>query len=176
MPRLVPLALLLAVGCSSHYPHVFYPAPLEVEQGIEGNPQAQARALVSILGIRRPDKKLGRTAQVEVRLRLENLGATPLELVADSLTLVAADLRAFDGALLRPEPDPIPQDGVRVYDLLFPFPSGEGPDDYDLKGINLGWSVDFGGQRVKTGVTFERAYQGSSDPRVSFGFGFYGTG
>jgi hypothetical protein len=175
MRRTALLAALLCSACSSYYNHVFYPAPLEVQQEVQGDSTSQARALVSVVGIRKPDSKAGTGVQFEVRLRIENVGASAVQLVADSLSLVAADLRSFEPPSIEPEPAWIAQGEVAVYDIVFPFPAGTTPKDYDLKGINLGWSVDFGEQRVKTGVTFERAWSGGGEPHVSMGFGYYRT-
>ena len=167
------LALVLLTGCATYYDHRFAPAPIEVELFVgERQPEAQARALVTVLGIRRPAD--GRGALVEARLRIENIGSTPVALVPDTLSLVAADLRELGTPSVAPWPEPIAQGSSGLYDIDFELKAGRTPGDYDLQGLNLKFEVDFGDQRVQTGITFERtslAYP--SDPRVSFGFGYY---
>jgi len=168
------LALSLATfapGCASHYSHRFAPAPVEVDLFVDGDADAQARGLVTVKGIRRPDD--GKNAVVEARLRIENLGSKPALLVTESLSLVSADLRDMGKARVAPSPEPIERGAVGVYDVEFELPSGKDLDDYDLAGVNFKWEVDFGDQRLLTGLTFERVYGPARDPQVSFGFGYF---
>lgn len=168
------LLLALLPACSSYYGHRFAPAPVEVDLYVDGEPDSQARGLVTVNGIRRPHD--GRGAVVEARLRIENLGDNPAELVAESLTLVSADLREMGTARVAPAPAPIERGAVGLYDVQFELPAGRTPSDYDLDGLNLKWEVDFGGKRVLSGITFGRVFGTySDDPQVSFGFGYVHT-
>ena len=165
-------ALALTAGCSTYYEHRFAPAPVEVELAVDGEPQSQARALVTVHGIRRPAD--GRGAVVEARLRLENLGADPVELVAETLVLLSADLQEMGSARIEPRPEPIAQGGTGTYAIEFELPAGRTPQDYDLQGMNLKWEVDFGVRRVLTGITFERSFAArTSRSHVSLGVGYY---
>ena len=170
---LIALALLLAPACSTYYDHRFTPAPVDVDLSRDqADVDARARGLVTVVGIRKPDD--GRGAVVEVRLRVENLGAQPVELVPDSLVLVSADLREMGQATVVPDPAPIAQGEQGTYQVEFELPSGKTLRDYDLQGLNLKFEVDYGDQRVMHGITFDR-YGGlyPREPRVSFGFGYY---
>jgi hypothetical protein len=164
-------ATALAAGCASHYAHRFAPAPVEVDLFVDGDADAQARGLVTVKGIRRPDD--GHNATVEARLRIENLGSKPALLAAESLSLVSADLRDMGKARVTPAPQPIERGEIGVYDVEFELPEGRELDDYDLAGLNFKWEVDFGGERVLSGLTFERVHGAPRDPQVSFGFGYF---
>lgn len=171
----IALALLLTTGCSTYYDHRFTPAPVDVDLSLDqAGVDARARGLVTVVGIRKPDD--GRGAVVEVRLRVENLGSQPVELVADSLALVSADLREMGRPAVAPEPAPIGQGEQGTYQVEFELPDGKTPRDYDLQGLNLKFEVDYGDQRVMHGITFDRFGEPyPREPRVSFGFGaFYG--
>jgi hypothetical protein len=155
-PRALALLLFGLSSCSTYYDHTFLPAPLEVQVGVEGDPASQARTLLRVVGIRKPSKQTGRPAQVEVRLRIENLGENPALLDVDSVSLVTADLRTIGVPEMSPAPAPVPRGAFAVYDIVFRMPPGARPKDYDLAGLNIGYTIEFGEQRVTTGVTFER--------------------
>lgn len=163
--------LALTTGCSTYYDHRFAPAPVETDLYVDDEPDSRARGLLTVVGIRRPAD--GRGALVEARMRIENLGANPVALVPDTLSLVSADLQEMGRALVSPLPEPIAQGEHGTYLIDFELSEGRTPSDYDLQGLNLKFEVDFGGQRVLMGVTFDRTVLPySSDPRVSFGFGY----
>jgi len=178
---LVSTAALLVSCTSSWYGHRFVPAPIEVELSVEGEPTAQARALVSVRGIRRAVPKEQQPVQLEARMRIENLGESPVALEEEGLELVAADLQSFGRARVTPPPGaPIaPGDSV-VYDIVFPLPAGKDLKEFDLRGLNLKWVVSFDGRRTTTGITFERFvpprdyYGDPFYPRTHIGVGFVG--
>jgi len=169
------LAALLAAGCSTSrwYDYRFSPAPLEAQIETEADPQAQVRALVTVRGVSRgrdddPDA-------VEVRMRLENLGRVPARLVAESLSLVSADLDTFGPARVRPDAAaPIAPGASATYDLSFPLPAGREPKELNLRGLNLRWATSFEGREVTTGASFQhdvpvRVYR--EEPRFHLGVG-----
>jgi hypothetical protein len=172
---LAPLLALLA-GCRSTWYDVrFVPAPLEVRVTAEGEPQAQARALLSVRGIRRA--KDGQPAKVEMKLRVENMGASDVQLDPASLELLAADLVPFGEPRVFPPPEPIPPGSDAVYEIAFPVPGGRQVDDYDLRGLNLKWDLRFGDRAATTSVIFERFTTPYEYPRtqvgLGLGFGFH---
>ena len=173
MRTLLLLLPLLALGsCSTYYEHRFAPAPIDLDLSLGEQSDARARGLVTVRGIRRPAD--GRGAVVEALLRIENLGPTPVELVTETLSLVSADLRELGRPAVRPDPAPLGQGVSENYELEFELAPEASPRDYDLQGLNLKFEVDFGGQRVMHGITFDRSYQPhTNEPRVSFGFGFF---
>ena len=79
LPTGQQLAGLFLSSCSTFYDARFAPAPLEVrlEDSATG---LNGRVLATVAGVRRPSE--GAPAQVEVGLRLENLGNVPLQLDA----------------------------------------------------------------------------------------------
>ncbi len=164
-------AAVLMTGCATHYSHRFAPAPVEVELYPDDQPEARARGLVTIGGIRRPAD--GRGSVVEVRIRIENIGQVPVALLADSLRLVSADLRDLGAATVVPAPEPLAAGQNGVYDVGFELRAGRTPQDYDLQGMNLKFDVDFAGTAVMTGITFDRVLDSPDGrPRFSFGVGY----
>jgi hypothetical protein len=170
-------ALVLATGssCASSrwYEHTFVPAPLEVRVETEAVSGAQARVLITILGLERAGE--GHPDQALVRMRIENLGTTPVELAPGSLELVSADLVAFGAAVLAPDAiAPIAKDESASYDVAFPLPSGRQPYDLNLSGLNLRWTLIFAGHEVTTGASFQRVHWGwgYGEPQVHVGMGF----
>jgi len=168
--------MCLATACSvpRWYDYGFSPSPNEIEVPSPGDSNADLRVLVTILGIARgADKQPDR---VEVRMRMENMGATAAQLVPDSFSLYSADLQLFGPPIVVPsEPPPVPSGGSATFDIAFPLPDGRGPDDMNLRGLNMRWTVMFGDRRVTTGATFARTdWRAPYDdyPRVHVGVGF----
>ena len=169
-------ALVLLGSCESSpwYEHRFVPAPLEGEVSGPAGSGGEARALVTVLGIAKPEGALKDRAVV--RMRIENIGSSPAKLAADSLSLVSADLKPFGPPSVNvPEMKEIPPGGNDTVDVAFPMPEGKGPYDLDLSGLNLRFTVAFGDQKVTTGMTFQRvdwhSYYDSGYPRMNVGVG-----
>jgi hypothetical protein len=173
--RLCLASLGLAAACSSThwYDYSFSPAPLEIAVVTSADPNAQVRTLVSILGVARAGD--GEGDRIEVRMRLENLGTTPVQLHTDNLILCSADLQVFEKPKVFTAAIPVLAAGQSLsVDFAFPLAKDKHPADYNLRGLNLRWDVSFGEQRVTTGATFERSdwravYDDS--PRVHVGVG-----
>lgn len=169
---LFAVVALAAASCSTSrwYDARYQPAPLEVEVAATAVPGSQVRALVSVLGVARPDAKAGRKRQVEVRLRLENLGSVEAKVDADGFSLVSADLVSFEKALLAPNADrSVPAGETRTIDLAFAVPERE----LDWSGLNLRFTLSFADVRVTTGGTFSRAVYVPYEPvhwHVGFGY------
>lgn len=159
-PFSVLAVLLLATlgACqSAWYPHRFGPAPLDISLDSERVTEARGRALVTVLGIRRADSSAGTPERVEVRMRLENTGARTLAVVPESFELVSAALESFQPPSFSGLPSaPLAQGESATFEVYFPLPEGSTADRMGLAGLNLKWLVDFEGERVGTGVTFER--------------------
>ena len=97
-----------------------------------------------------------------------NIPATP------SAATAVMETAKRNSTSVTPTPEPIERGETGVYDVEFELPEGRELDDYDLAGLNFKWEVDFGGQRVLSGLTFERVYGATAhDPHVSFGFGYF---
>ena len=109
-------------------------------------------------------------------MRLENMGSTPAQLLTDSFSLYSADLQLFGSAMVVPaQAPPIPSGGSATFDIAFPLPDGRSPDDLNLRGLNMRWTVMFGDRRVTTGASFTRTdWRAPYDdyPRVHVGVGF----
>jgi hypothetical protein len=159
------------------YDYGFSPAPLEAEVATADDPAAELRVLVSILGIARGQD--GKADQVEVRMRLENLGTTPVKLLTDSFSLCSADLQLFGTPTVLPADVPILEASrSTVVDLAFPLPPEKHPTDMNLRGLNLRWTVSFGEHHVTTGASFTRSdWRAPYDdyPRVNAGMGIIST-
>lgn len=162
MNRILRASLVVSLGLvgacrSSWYSYSFAPAPLEVALDSPRAADAKGRALVTVLGIRRADEKAGTPARVEVRMRLENAGSRKLAVVADSFRMVSSSLENFAAPTFSALPtEPLARNESAVFEVAFPLPDGKGPEALGLAGLNLRWEVDFEGERVGTGITFER--------------------
>ena len=158
MPRslLVLLLLALSAGCSSTWHDVrFVPSPLEVGVTAAGEPRAEARALLSVRGVRRAVEE--RPAEVELQFRLENVGEVPLALDPDAFDLVTADLISFRPPQIDPAVElEVAPGAQQLWTLRFATPEGRTADDLDWSGLNLRFRVRFGERAVITGVTFDR--------------------
>ena len=73
-------------GCMSTYYDARF-TPQTTEAIASGTAGAQARSVVSIVGVRRKDRQTGAPPQVEFRMRVENLGKVPCTLEQHSLQL-----------------------------------------------------------------------------------------
>lgn len=171
----IALLLVLTASCSSsrYFGARYGPSPVETELSTSAVQGAQARALATVLGIVRP--KDGEAAHVEIRVRLENLGSTLVELDPASFGLVSADLETFGAPRLTPAgPASIAPGDAHSVDLAFALAPGKTHDDYDWSGLNLKFTVSFAGTRVTTGITFSRIeYVPAYEPRMHVGFGFW---
>lgn len=169
----VSLTALASCSTSRWYDYRFTPAPLEVQLQTSEDPNAEARGLVTVLGVARA--RDGEPDAVEMRLRLENLGTTPANLLEQSFRLVSADLQSFGPPEVRPPGDHRLQAGENVIvDVRFPLPKGKRPGDFNLSGLNSSWTVAFGERRITTSASFVRSDVGVYDPyypRTQFGIG-----
>jgi hypothetical protein len=159
--KVLAAALLTAAltGCTTFYDVYFVPAPLEVRIGDGEDPTGLARALLAVQGVRRPVAEQGQPARFELKLRFENIGATPLEIEPDSFELVSADLQPCGAAQLVQTIDhPLAAGEAIDLDLFVPLPAGKTIDDFDLRGLNLTWAVRFANRRIVTGVSFQRYF------------------
>lgn len=170
---LLPLVLLAA--CSSYYGYEYAPAPLEAEVRPRSDAEPAGRVLLTVRGVRKADD--GRPAEVELRIRVENLGAAPFSLDTDDLVLLTADLRPLDAPRIEPGPNPRVGPGeVVTLDLYFPFAPGDDPEELDMSGLNVRWTVRFDDHVTTSTSTFERWVPGRyGDPwyhsHFSFGVG-----
>lgn len=169
-----PLSFVLACialftsGCATWYDARFVPAPLEMRLSDSATPELEGRALISVVGVRRPDGQAGTPAQFELALRLENLGQLPFRIDTAAFELVTADLESLSGARLRPDPLPeLAPGGSAQLELVFPLPEGRKIGEYDLSGLNLRWALLYGERRMVMGASFQR------DLPLRYHWGYY---
>lgn len=173
-------ALALAAGCqSTYYGAQFLPATHEVPVIVPDVADAKARCLVSVRGVKRADTKAGTPEQVEVRMRIENLGQVPCTLEQHSMQLLTGDLEPFGAAQVTSSDAPVIAPGATAnYELYFPMPNGKKSDNVNFKSLNLRWTLDFDGKAMTNGVTFERMVYADpyyDQPRFSVGVGVVHT-
>jgi hypothetical protein len=172
--RAFSILLLLTSACqtSRYYDARYVKMPIEQEVHADAVPGSQVRALVTILGVARPDPPSGQQKQVEIRMRFENLGTIPATLIESSLSLLSADLIPFGPARLAPNNDLIvPPGQARQFDVAFPAP----PNEVDWTALNLRFGLQFENTPVVTGATFTRlTYYPTYDPywHVGVGYGY----
>lgn len=171
----VALLALFVSSCASSrwYDARYLPAPLEVEVASQAVPGSQVRALVSVLGIAKPEAEAGKPKRAEVRLRFENLGTTEARVAEDGFALVSANLIAFGRAEIAPGTDlVVPAGSTRSLDVSFTAPE----KDADWSGLNLRFTLTFDGVRVATGGTFSRAVYAPVEPvhwHMGIGYGYH---
>ncbi|MHC4429762.1 MAG: hypothetical protein ACYS0D_14345 [Planctomycetota bacterium] len=124
------------------------------DAGLGARPdEDQVRTLVSVIGIRRDDSKSELPASVEVRLRVENDGTSPVGFNPTALSLVSADLQAFPEPIVQPaygiEVEPGAHAVINAY-----FPLNDA--DLDLTALNVRWSLFLEGRRVSASSDFTR--------------------
>lgn len=150
------LFALLLSSCATHYDARFEPAPLEVKIESEQAPGLLARALATVRGVRRPSAEFP-AAQVEVALRLENVGPSPFSLVAGSFELITADLQALGPGQVKGAVDASLAPGASEHlELAFPLPAGSRYRDFDFSGLIIRWSLRSGDVTVVASAKFER--------------------
>lgn len=150
------MCALLLSSCATYYDARFEPAPLEVKIESEQAPGLLARALATVRGVRRPSSE-NPTAQVEVAVRLENVGSSPFAIVPESFELVTADLQALapgraSGAL----DTPLAPGASEQFELVFPLPAERRYRDFDFSGLIVRWSLRAGEITVTASAKFER--------------------
>jgi hypothetical protein len=171
----------LSAGCAStYYSARFGPATSEAMVSPPQKPEAAARVLVSVIGVRKPDSKSGTPAEAELRMRMENLGRVPVRPEEHSLELLSGALEPFGTARIVSQDPPVVAPGAAsTFDLFFPMPGRKSPEEVDLRSLNLRFTLDFDGQPVTTGINFERVVPVYdpywSEPGVSIGVGFVST-
>lgn len=161
LPFIVSLQLLaLAVGCSPYEDDFEYaPRPALVEVRSTSPQRGPAvSALVSVIGIRREDRKLGVPESIEIRMRLENNGPETVVFDPRTLSLTNGRLVPFPPPIVRP-PGPItlaPTQSVTL-SAFFPLPRTPGHDG-DLDSLELRWIAQVGTQSVSQSASFRRVY------------------
>jgi len=172
-PTCTILAAALLTGCASKYYDARFVPPTTEAIATASN-GAQARSVVSYVGVRRKDRKTGAPVQVEFRMRVENLGQVACTLEQHALQLLSGSLEPFGAAQLASDDAPvIPPGGSANYDVLFPIPADRRVDDVDLRSLNLRWAIAFDGETVTNGFTFERlvpAPYPTTDFSIGIGF------
>lgn len=173
------LAAALVGGCSVYDSrYAFDPGPVDVPAARPGAPDAEpVRTLVTVLGVRRADDRSATPPGVEIRLRVDNI--SPYQVTVDPATLVllSAGLERFAEPITLPEePIDLAPGGSGMIDARFPFPEARTPDDMDLSGLNVRWTLVIDGESVTSSATFVRLPRGYYDrhpDRIGVGFQRY---
>ncbi len=153
--RALVLAALLAPACAPvMYVHKFGPERVQVQVDLEEYAGAHVWSSISVAGIRRPDPKSARGSQVEVRMRIENRSREAVALEPRTISLSSADLRSIGRAIVTPEPEPLAAGAAGEYLIVFPFPDGETPWEYDLRRVSLSWALRLGADVVRRRAEF----------------------
>jgi len=168
-------------GCGTYDANFEYlPRPAEAEplKSAESG-DTRVRALATIVGIRRHDHEIEYPATVEVLVRVENLSSATIVLDTASLKMLTGNLKPLGQPAAVPsgrlELAPSQTQTVRAY---FPFPDGDYDEgQYDLRGLNVSWSIQDGGRQVAQSVSFHRqirrySHDDYDGPRFHFGVGY----
>ena len=90
-------AALVSSCASTYYDARFTPQTTEAISSAAAA-GAQARCVVSLVGVRRKDRETGAPPQVEFRMRIENLGKVSCTLEQHALQLLSGSLEPFGAA------------------------------------------------------------------------------
>ena len=175
------LVLVVAVvgGCSVYDSRfAFDPGPVDVPASRPGSPDAEpVRTLVTVLGVRRADDRSAMPPGVDVRLRVDNTSPYQVTFDPAMLVLFSAGLERFAEPIVIPaEPIELAPGGSGMIDASFPFPEAGTPNDMDLSGLNVRWTLVIDGESVTSSATFERLPRGYYDRhpyRIGVGFQRY---
>jgi hypothetical protein len=156
--------LCLMMGCSSS-PYVdgylFMPRPAMADvPGAQPTVPAQVSAIVSIVGIREADKKLGLPESIEVRLRMDNNGPETVTFDPRSMQLTTGVLVDFPPAIIRSSAPAMLRPGESAFaTAYFPFPGGQSYDSFDLQSLQLRWTLLIGNRPVQQVANFQQVYR-----------------
>jgi len=190
MLRSIPLtissiALLSSclLGCASYGDVRFRPNPMDVRVARSEDTPRLASALVSVRGIEKASEgSEGEGSwEIVVRIRIENEADGELSFPAGESELLDGGLSPFSAPRVS-RLEPASDDSLRlapgetgVFDLRFPFPPGRGPEEVDLSGLSLRWSVEVDGALLRVSSLFELAPPTYADYGYRYGYG-YGYG
>ncbi len=151
---------LLALGsCATYYDARFAPAPLEVKVESADAPGVLARALATIRGVRRPTPE-SPSGQVELALRVENVGSRAFELDPQSFQLATADLQVLGPGQVRPLPEaPLEPGDAQHFEVVFPLAPAQRYRDFDFSGVIVRWSLRAEARTLTASAVFERRAQ-----------------
>jgi hypothetical protein len=166
--RPLPLcfALVLLAGlsaCSTYYPHYDYtPRPHETQ--LHARPELGdqpseydrllARVLTTVIGVQRASDATGNKPRVHLRVLIENHSDQSITLNTSQCQLTTADLLSLT-PIAEPGPDPMIVAGATQEVNLY-YPLDGNPDDVNLSGLNLKWSVKIDGNDVVSSSSFGR--------------------
>lgn len=159
MTRYALLLLLVCASCKTSYEGRFRyaPTPHEVLIQPEDADVPVARLMVSMQGVRDPDRDGTRPLAMDVRLRIENESEAEVVLDLEALLLLDASLEAFGEPIVPPDAgEPVAPGTTHSLELLFPFPDGLTPRDMDLSGLHLSVVLHYGGGEARVSTIFER--------------------
>jgi hypothetical protein len=164
-PVICVFVLAYVPGCSPYEDDFQYvPRPALAEVRSTSSQQATAAAsLVSVIGVRREDRKEGIPESFEVRMRIENDAAEPVVFDPKTLDMTNGQLLPFPPPIVRP-PGVVTVPSMRSANLtaFFPVPERR-PQEGDLDSLELRWVIQIGSQKVNQSVNFRRVY-----PRVYY--------
>lgn len=160
----VGVSVLLVGGCSTYDgTFLFQPTPAVALVTSPGqNPVASARLLASVVGVRRADTRAGMPESIELRVRVENTGATPVSFDPTSMVLLTGTLEQLpapfivdgDGASVVAPTVVLPPGAWTLTTACFPLP--DSARSLDLIHLDLQWSLDLDGAVVTGRAPFTR--------------------
>jgi len=157
------IAVLVAAtsGCRSSYSsrYAYSPRPVHVAVRAPEESGSIARAVLSVVGLRRPDEDAGLPAEMHLRIRIESTSAGEIVFDPSRAMLLSADLEEFGPVRVVPELGAIAPGDVVQADLYFPLPAGRRHDKLDLNGLSLRFGLRQGSATVVVDASFERRWR-----------------
>jgi len=167
------------LGCGDRYAGKFRYRPNPYATTVASKADGAAGPVEMLAAIRDVrEVEDGEGATLHATLHLENLADRQVRFDPGSLALFSADLRRFGEPETTPSAEVTLDPGGSMKILArFPFPEGLKPEDVDMSGLNLRWTVQIGDEKLTRNSTFTRIHPRRyyTDPRYGWG-GYYGTG
>ncbi|HEY1922402.1 MAG TPA: hypothetical protein VGG44_06525, partial [Tepidisphaeraceae bacterium] len=140
----VGLFLSLAVGCSQYVGDVYF-VPRPAIADVPPTPPQQSppvSSMATVIGVRYDNPSEQIPSSVEVRLRVDNNGASHVVFSPTTMELSNGEIQKFSPPIVRP-PDPVSlAQGQSAYvTAYFPFPPGHSLYDTDYSTLQLRWQV-----------------------------------
>ena len=152
------VAGMLLAGCGPYARRGGYtPRPASIPFDVaEKAPSPEARAVISVLGVRRSLPQHPERRGLELAVLIENLGDEPVSFDPADVELLDADLESIEGPVGDAPAKEIGPGASRRYELAFLLPRGADLDGASFAGLNARLTLEIGERRLTRSLSLER--------------------